>query len=567
MKKLLMVLISLSLAGCGTSREIILAKVGDKKITVGDLEQAQAKLSSFRGTKKDLLWTIIDKELLVMEAYSRGLDTASTVIKSVEKKRQRWMYRQLKEKLARGIRITEAQMRRFYKERGLDQRQEVRASHIMVETRPEAEEIIKALKHGADFAQLARDRSLDKHSAPKGGDLGWWREGEVIGPFAEKVFSMKTGEISEPFKSRSGYYHVIKVMDRRPIGFEKQKPLVANRLRRYKEAEKYQRYINKIENKIHLQIDPQGMRLLLQKGGEVPRELPELSAQQQAQVLLKYRGGRSTVADYIVWLQKRGARHYPDFSDSSRVARSVKRFAMASVVLPEAYRRQRLDRSQQLAAYLKREKEKQMVTELEKQATESKVITPEVLRQYWESHRDSLYYIPPKVTIEAMLFGTLQEAKKAFDLIKAGAPMSQVAAKFPPFAGEWENYRQFSFFVDKLTKRQLGAVVDAAYEAPIGPLNGPLKTSFQKNRKHYTGYTIFRVLDKQPARVESLDVPRVKKDVTRRLKREQSERINELFQKLLVELRVKYSDKIETYEHDLQFVPDMDLSSTGKKAS
>jgi len=553
------------LTGCGSTRDLIVAKVGNSKITIKDFEEASAKLPSFKGTKEDLLWTIIDKELLVMEAYSRGLDTASVVINSIQEKRQTWMYRRLKERLARGVRITEAQMRCFYKERGLDRRQEVRASHIVVESRPEAEDIIRALKQGADFAELARERSLDKHSAAKGGDLGWWREGEVIGPLAEKVFSMKEGELSEPFKSRSGNYHIIKVMGRRPIGFERQKPLVANRLRREKEAERYQKYINEIERRIHLQINPRAMRFLLQKGSEVSRGLPELSAEQQAQVILKYRGGGSTVADYIAWLQKRGARHYPDFSDSSKVARSLKRFALSSVVLPEAYRHLRLDRSHQLASYLKKEREEQMVTELVKQEIESKVITPEALRQYWESHRDSLYHVPPKVTIEAMLFETPQEARKAFNLIKAGAPMSQVAEKFPPFAGKWQNYRRFSLFVDKPTKRRLGAVVDAAYEAAIGQLNGPLKTSFLKDRKHYTGYTVFRVLDKQPAHAESLDIPRVKKDVIRRLKREQSERIDELFQKLLVELRVKYSDKIEIYQDGLRFVPDVDLSSTGKK--
>lgn len=92
---------------------------------------------------------------------------------------------------------------------------EVRARHILVPTEAEANDIIKQLKDGADFAKLATEKSKDTGSAKQGGDLGYFTRSVMVKPFADAAFAMKTGEVSEkPVKTDFGY-HVIKVEDRR----------------------------------------------------------------------------------------------------------------------------------------------------------------------------------------------------------------------------------------------------------------------------------------------------------------------------------------------------------------
>lgn len=98
----------------------------------------------------------------------------------------------------------------------------VRPQHILIAVRQtanndlqekarlRADSIYNALKTGADFAELARKCSDDKGSAKDGGLLPWLCKGQTYKEFEEKVFSMKPGEMSQPFTSPVGY-HIVKL--------------------------------------------------------------------------------------------------------------------------------------------------------------------------------------------------------------------------------------------------------------------------------------------------------------------------------------------------------------------
>ncbi len=91
---------------------------------------------------------------------------------------------------------------------------EVRARHILLETVEDAEAVIDELDGGADFAELARDRSVGP-SAQNGGDLGWFTRRDMVAEFAEAAFALEPGEYgTEPVETRFGW-HVILVEDRR----------------------------------------------------------------------------------------------------------------------------------------------------------------------------------------------------------------------------------------------------------------------------------------------------------------------------------------------------------------
>jgi len=93
--------------------------------------------------------------------------------------------------------------------------EEVHARHILLPTEAEAQDVIKQLKGGADFAKLAQDKSHDTGSAKQGGDLGYFTRAVMVKQFADAAFSMKPNEISDkPIKTEFGY-HVIQVLDKR----------------------------------------------------------------------------------------------------------------------------------------------------------------------------------------------------------------------------------------------------------------------------------------------------------------------------------------------------------------
>ena len=84
----------------------------------------------------------------------------------------------------------------------------VRASHILVKKLSIAKEIKERINEGEDFSKLALQFS-DCPSKKKGGDLGFFKRGDMVKEFENAVYSMKVGDISDPIKTQFGY-HIIK---------------------------------------------------------------------------------------------------------------------------------------------------------------------------------------------------------------------------------------------------------------------------------------------------------------------------------------------------------------------
>lgn len=101
--------------------------------------------------------------------------------------------------------------------------EEVKARHILIRVeKPEqdaaakakAEDAVKKLRAGADFAKLAKELSDDPGSKDKGGDVGFFKRGQMVAEFEKAAFSLGKGEISDPVKTTYGY-HVIQVLDQK----------------------------------------------------------------------------------------------------------------------------------------------------------------------------------------------------------------------------------------------------------------------------------------------------------------------------------------------------------------
>ena len=147
------------------------------------------------------------------------------------------LMQQYQEKMLKELEPTEEELK------NKDEFKTAEASHILVKTKEEADAIKKELDGGADFAKLAKEKSLDTGSAQNGGSLGQFSPGQMVKEFDEKVFSMKPGEISDPVKTQFGF-HIIK-LEKISNDFKGAKDAV-------KEAviqEKFKEYNDKLEKK------------------------------------------------------------------------------------------------------------------------------------------------------------------------------------------------------------------------------------------------------------------------------------------------------------------------------
>ncbi len=115
--------------------------------------------------------------------------------------------------LASEVEVTDADISELFEQRKqeLSDPEQIRASHILVESREEAEQLLADLEGGADFAALAMEHSTDG-SAQQGGDLGYFGHGDMVLPFEEAAFALDKGERSDVVESQFGY-HLIEVTD------------------------------------------------------------------------------------------------------------------------------------------------------------------------------------------------------------------------------------------------------------------------------------------------------------------------------------------------------------------
>lgn len=91
--------------------------------------------------------------------------------------------------------------------------EEYRASHILVDTEEAAQQIITDLEGGADFAELAKEKSTGP-SGKNGGDLGWFGSGVMVPAFEAAVIALEPGAVSDPVQTQFGF-HVIKLVETR----------------------------------------------------------------------------------------------------------------------------------------------------------------------------------------------------------------------------------------------------------------------------------------------------------------------------------------------------------------
>lgn len=168
--------------------------------------------------ERELVSAYVEQRLLARAAVDDGLQRDPSVQRRLNAARDRILAASfMEDRIAAAV--TPDRVKRLYDSQAGVTRlgDEVNARHILVATEAEARAIIAELRAGADFAVYARARSLDRSTAPLGGEIGWFTKDMMTPALANAAFSTPVGEIAEPFASEFGW-HILEVIDRRPTG-------------------------------------------------------------------------------------------------------------------------------------------------------------------------------------------------------------------------------------------------------------------------------------------------------------------------------------------------------------
>jgi len=197
--------------------DTVVATVNGDEITLGHMIALQQRLpEQYRQYPDNVLYDGIMEQLIQQLLLSQKVDAANDAVTKlrVENEIRAFKAGQLLDEVSTSA-ITEEKIQAIYDEQyaGQDGGVEWQASHILVGSENEAKALVVALNDGADFAELAKEKSTGP-SGPRGGELGWFGPGMMVPEFENALTDMAVNDISAPVKTQFGW-HVIKLNDTR----------------------------------------------------------------------------------------------------------------------------------------------------------------------------------------------------------------------------------------------------------------------------------------------------------------------------------------------------------------
>jgi peptidyl-prolyl cis-trans isomerase SurA len=200
--------------------KLILAQAIRDSVTVTDDEVTRELDSRIQNLIKQL-----GSQQKVEEIYGMSINKIRSEFR--DDMRKQLIIQKLKQQKFGDMRVSAVDVRNFYetyKDSIPEIPEQVTLSHIFMVPKPssmaraeayaEAKALLDSLKHGADFAELAKKYSQDPGSASSGGDLGWAKRGQFVPEFEQAVYALKPGEISGIVETQFGF-HIIQLIDRR----------------------------------------------------------------------------------------------------------------------------------------------------------------------------------------------------------------------------------------------------------------------------------------------------------------------------------------------------------------
>ena len=253
----------------------VVLKVGDMTLTSAQFDQIidvlpeQYKPVARGAGRKQFADNLVKVLVLAQEGKRRKLDETTAFKTQTMFQSANTLAAATYADINKETKISDADLHKYYDDHKAEFEQ-VRARHILIRTQgspmplkpgakelsdaeglAKAQDLVKQLKAGGDFAALATKESDDTGSAANGGDLSFFKKGQMVPSFEQAAFSMQPGQISDPVKSQFGY-HVIKVEAKETKSFDDVKAELEKRMK----PEQSQKALDELQKKSGVVYDP-----------------------------------------------------------------------------------------------------------------------------------------------------------------------------------------------------------------------------------------------------------------------------------------------------------------------
>ncbi|HWN44527.1 MAG TPA: peptidylprolyl isomerase [Thermoanaerobaculia bacterium] len=237
------------------AQELLLKDAKDQGITVSD-EELKPQLAALRGRFPD------------EATYKKALEQQGLSENEVQEKlrQEAVIEKYVSTRIMNGIAVTDQAAREFY-DKNLDKMQRPERAHlrhILIRAEPnaaaadkqkardKAEDLLKRIQGGEDFAKLAAENSDDPGSKVRGGDLSWMARGQTVPPFEKAAFALtRPNDLSGVVETQFGY-HIIQLVEREAasaVPFEEARPQITQMLQQRQATERLEARVADLKKK------------------------------------------------------------------------------------------------------------------------------------------------------------------------------------------------------------------------------------------------------------------------------------------------------------------------------
>ena len=488
--------------------------------------------------REDYLRSLLARYLMELEARAQGLDTLQAFHQSVI---PRWrehlieVYRQ--ENLRGPVEVSEEEIRRYYEENALGRRRQL--AGIMLPEEERAREILERLSDGEAFEDLARQYSVDKNTAQRGGVWGFISPQEARRlKIPNAIFhTLPTGSVSDvlPLGKR---YLVIRFLADSVSTLQQEHARILNYLRAEKRRDYARRHLEDLTKTLQWKLEEEGLHLILEKTRERPALLlGQLTSTEAARPLFSYQGGTVAVKDYLeaIW-EEPLARSGWAVRDSAEIVSTARTLLMEEALLVEAARRQGIPERVEQREWLERERRDLVVEQLRQREVLDKVVVSEAeVRKFYEEHSEFFRQSQEFYLVE-VLVETAEEADALRQRLDSGEELHALAAGHTIRPGAAADSGMVHLHGRDRYRWPL--LYTVAKEAELEEIVGPVQTK--------KGFSIFKVFAREGGELAPFAEV---EDQARSFARLQQRQL--LFEEFVDSLRQKYDDRITLFPDEL----------------
>ena len=529
---------------CGEERPddaYLLAKVGGVEITATDLRtfEANLKTAAMRTQHRDNLQTLIDREVLLLEANERGLQRDEAILAELAKRETKALAdAMLRRNVAAKVAVSEDDIEKAYARPGWGEK--VVTMEIFVPNREQARQVQALLAQGEDFAEAGRQFAADPYYGVHTGEIRRLAYSPFDSPpnLAQAVFALPVGGVTEPLPLHGGFV-IAKVAQRRRADLVEVEEGIREALGDEQQKQLRESYLRHLKWDLDPVFDAEGMDIVVGvlQGAIRYADLDETQRQRSVYV---FEGLQMDVAEVLEAVRPSG-RLWPEASVAS-VNEKLSESHFPTRLMVHDARRKGFDKTEAFARSHELALGNLMLIKLREQIlAEAPEPMEDELRAFYEEHKHR-FRSPPHAQLEEILLETPSEARQLAVQIEAGAEWSELARAH----SRRRNAEDGLLYVSQSQAPFLGeAWMNAVMSAELHQLQGPIQTR--------GGYSIFRVIERHPEIYYSLELERVRNSVERDV-RERIER--EFFNSYLRDLRQKYAAQIDVHEDHLRYLDD-----------